>query len=153
MRKAHQVLAGILAAMVVIQAMAIAYALAGLGHWIEEDGGVVSKAVFDAWEDDPPTWRGSGGFALHGIDGMMVIPLLTIIFFIVSLFAAKQVQGAAQRASILFGMVALQVFLGLALHGVVLLAPLHALNGFGIFAMAIVTVRKASAPAPESVAV
>jgi hypothetical protein len=150
MRKAHQILAGLLAAMVVVQAMAIAYALAGLGHWLEKDGGVVNKAVLDSWDDKAPTWRGSGGFALHGIDGTMIIPLITIIFFIVSLFAAKQVQGAASRAGILFGMVALQVFLGISLHDVVVLAPLHALNAFGIFAMAIVTVRKAGAPAGSS---
>jgi hypothetical protein len=148
MRKAHQILAIVLAAFVVIQAMAIAYALAGLGHWLEEDGGTINKAVLDSWDDNPPDWRGSGGFALHGIDGMMIIPLVTIVFLVVSLIAAKQVQGAAQRAGILFGMVALQVFLGLALHGVVLLAPLHALNGFGIFAMAIVTARKAGEAAP-----
>ena len=151
MRKAHQVLAGLLAAMVVVQAMAIAYALAGLGHWINEDGGEVNKAIFDSWEDNPPTWRGSGGFALHGIDGMMVIPLITIVFLVVSLLAAKQVQGAAQRAGILFVMVALQVFLGLSSHDVVALAPLHALNGFGIFAMAILTMRKAGEAAPAAV--
>ena len=62
-----------------------------------------------------------------------------------SLLANKQLPGAAKRGGILFGMVALQVFLGLTLHDVVVLAPLHALNGFGIFAMAIVTVRKAAA--------
>lgn len=147
MRKAHQILAGILAAMVVIQAMSIAYALAGLGYWIENDGGVVSKAVFDAWDEDPPTWQGSGGFGLHAVSGMTLIPLLAIVFLVVSLFAAKQVQGAAQRASILFGMVLVQVFLGIFSHEAVLLAPLHALNGFGIFAMAIVAVRKAAEPA------
>jgi len=155
MRKAHQILAGLLAAMVVVQAMAIAYAIAGLGHWIEKDGGMVNKAVFDSWDDNPPTWRGSGGFALHGIDGMMIIPLITIVFLIVSLLAAKQVEGAAKRAGILFGMVALQIFLGLSSHDVVALAPLHALNGLGIFVMALVTARKASvAAAPtETVAV
>ena len=116
-----------------------------------EDGGEVNKAIFDSWEDNPPTWRGSGGFALHGIDGMMVIPLITIVFLVVSLLAAKQVQGAAQRAGILFVMVALQVFLGLSSHDVVALAPLHALNGFGIFAMAILTMRKAGEAAPAAV--
>ena len=151
MRKAHQVLAGILAAFVVIQAMAIAYALAGLGHWIDKDGGMVNKAVIDSWDKHPPKWRGSGGFALHGIDGTLFIPVLTIIFLIVSLFAAKQVQGAAARAGILFGMVAVQVVLGIALHDVVVLAPLHALNAFGIFAMAVVTVRKAGEPATVAV--
>lgn len=144
MRKAHQILAGLLAAFVVVQAMAIAYAFAGLGHWIDKDGGVVNHAVFKDWDKHPPKWRGSGGFALHGIDGMMIIPLVTIVFLIVSLLAAKQVAGAAQRAAILFVMVALQIFLGLSAHDVVVLAPLHALNAFGIFAMAVLTVRRAS---------
>lgn len=154
MRKAHQILAGLLAAMVVVQAMAIAYAFAGLGHWIDKDGGVVNHAVFKSWDDNPPTWRGSGGFALHGIDGMMIIPLITIVFLIVSLLANKRVPGAAKRAGILFVMVALQIFLGISAHDVVVLAPLHALNAFGIFAMAAVTVRKAAeAPVAEPVAV
>jgi hypothetical protein len=148
MRKAHQILAGILAAEVVIQAMAIAFALAGLGHWLEEDGGQVNKAVLDSWEDNPPDWTGAIGFPIHGMNGMMLIPLIAILLLVVSLFANKTVPGAAGRGAILFGMVALQVVLGLSLHDVVALAPLHALNGFGIFAMAIVTVRKASAAAP-----
>lgn len=148
MRKAHQILAYVLAAMVVVQAMAIAYALAGLGHWIDKDGGMINKAVFDAWENNPPTWRGSGGFALHGIDGQMVIPLLSLILLVVSLLAAKEVPGAGKRGGILFGLVVLQVVLGMALHGVVLLAPLHALNAFGIFAMAYVTGKKAGVAEP-----
>jgi hypothetical protein len=154
MRKAHQILAGVLAAEVVIQIMAIAYALAGLGHWLEEDGGMVNKAVLDSWEDNPPDWQGSGGFALHGINGMMIIPVIAIVFLIVSLLANRQLPGAAKRGGILFGMVVLQVFLGLSLHDVVLLAPLHALNGLGILAMAGITARKASiATTPEPVVV
>jgi hypothetical protein len=141
MRKAHQVLAGLLAAEVVIQAMAIAYALAGLGHWID-DGHTLTKQLID---DEDLHFQGVGGFAIHGMNGMMIIPLIAIVFLLVSLLANKQLPGAAQRGGILFGMVALQVFLGLTLHDVVVLAPLHALNGFGIFAMAIVTVRKAAA--------
>jgi len=144
MRKAHQVLAGLLAAMVVVQAMAIAYAMAGLGHWVDEDGGVLNKKVLDSWDKHPPSWRGSGGFALHGIDGVMIIPVVTIVFLVVSLLAAKQVAGAGRRAAVLFAMVALQVVLGLSASSVVVLAPLHALNGMGIFAMAIFTVRKAA---------
>jgi hypothetical protein len=148
MRKAHQILAGILAAEVVIQAMAIAFALAGLGHWINEDGGQLNKAVIDSWDDNPPDWTGSIGFPIHGMNGMMLIPLIAIVLLVVSLLANKTVPGAAQRGGILFAMVALQVFLGLSSHEVVALAPLHALHGFGIFAMSILTVRKAGEAAP-----
>jgi hypothetical protein len=154
MRKAHQVLAGILAIFVVIQAMAIAYALAGLGKWID-DGHSVDKAYVEAVQDGEKGFQGSGGFAVHAIDGYMIIPALAIILLIVSLLANKKLPGAAVRGAILFGMVALQYVLGVALHDVVLLAPLHALNGFGIFAMAILAARKAAeaAPAPATVTV
>jgi hypothetical protein len=151
MRKAHQILAGILAAEVVIQAMAIAYAIAGVFHWIDKEGGVLNSTIFNSWEDEHPTFRGSGGYGLHAINGGMLIPLIAIALLVVSILAAKQVDGAAKRGGILFGLVALQWILGNFAHDAVVLAPLHALNGFGIFAMAIVTVRKASAPAPATV--
>ncbi|HUR12898.1 MAG TPA: hypothetical protein VM097_00245 [Mycobacteriales bacterium] len=142
MRKAHQVLAYLLAAEVVIQAMAIAYALAGLGYWVMEEGGVLTKQLID---DEDLTFQGVGGFAIHGMNGMMIIPLLGIVFLVVSLLANKQVPGAAKRGGIIFGLLALQVFLGLTSHSAVLLAPLHALNGFGIFTMCVVAARKAAA--------
>lgn len=132
MRRAYQVLAGLLAAEVVVQAMAIAYALAGLGHWVEDDGGVLNKAVLD--NDKDLHFRGVGGFIVHGINGQMVIPLIVVALLVVSFFV--KTQGAVRRAAILFGMVALQVALGMTAHTAPLLAPLHALNGFGIFVMA-----------------
>jgi hypothetical protein len=141
MRKAHQILAYLLAAEVVVQAMAIAYALAGLGHWID-DGNTLTKQLID---DEDLHFQGVGGFAIHGMNGMMIIPLIAIIFLIVSLVANGQLPGAAKRGGILFGMVALQVFLGLTLHDVVVLAPLHALNGLGILFMAVHTGKQAAA--------
>ena len=150
MRKAHQITAGLLALMVVVQAAAIAYALFGLGKWIEDDGGVLNKQVLDS--DEKLGFRGEGGFALHGIDGMMIIPLITIVMLVIALLANKQVPGAAKRGGILFLMVAIQVALGLGGHSVVVLGPLHAINGFGIFAMAAVTARKAGEAAPAAVA-
>ena len=147
MRKAHQILAGLLAVMVVVQAMAIAYALAGLGKWVD-DGHTLNKAVKESIEDGDTGFQGTGGFAIHAINGYMIIPALAIILLVVSFFAAKSVDGAVKRGSILFVMVAVQYALGAALHDVVVLAPLHALNGFGIFAMAVVTARKAGEAAP-----
>ncbi len=138
MRSVYRVLAYLLAAEVLIQAMAIAYALAGLGKWVADDGGVLNKAALDS---DSLSFTGVGGFAVHGINGMMVIPLLALVLLVVSFFA--KVPGGSRRAAILFGMVVVQVALGLGLHGVVWLAPLHVLNGFGILAMGIVAGRAA----------
>ena len=56
MRNVYRVLAYLLAIEVVVQAMAIAYGIAGLGNWVEDDGGVLNKAVFDS---DYPDFPGS----------------------------------------------------------------------------------------------
>lgn len=151
MRRAYQVLSALLAAEVVVQAMAIAYALAGLGKWVEDDGGVLTKSVLD---HESAHFRGAGGFALHGMNGMMVIPLLAVLLLVVSFFVKSQ--GAVRRALTLFVLVAVQVTLGLTLHNEPLLAPLHALNGFVLFVLAGLTAWRSRlaelAPAGESLA-
>jgi hypothetical protein len=149
MRNVYRVLAFLLAAEVVIQAMAIAYALAGLGKWVENDGGVLNKQVLDA--DDSLHFKGVGGFATHGINGMMIIPILVLLLLIVSFFA--KVPNGIRNAAILIGLVILQVILGLALHDVPYVAFLHVLNAFAILGLSIQTGRMASvAPTSERVA-
>lgn len=148
MRKTYQVLAYALAAEVVIQAMAIAYALFGLGKWVEDDGGVLNKQVLDA--DKGPEFTGSGGFALHGINGTMLIPILVLLLLIVSFFA--KVAGGVRLAGILVGMVVVQVVLGIASHSVPYLGPLHVLNAFGILVMAWRAAHLTAAAAPVPVA-
>lgn len=145
MRATYRVLAYLLAAEVVLQAMAIAYALAGLGKWVEDDGGVLNKQVLDSQSAHFP---GIGGFALHGTNGMMVIPVLALLLLIVSFFS--RVPGASRRAGILIGLVVLQVVLGMLLHGIPFVAVLHVLNAFGIAAMAFMAGRRAGVPASEA---
>lgn len=132
MRKTYQVLAYVLAAEVVIQAMAIAYALFGLGKWVEDDGGVLNKQILDA--DKGPEFTGVGGFAIHGINGTMLIPVLVLLLLIVSFFA--KVAGGVRRAAVLVGLVVLQVVLGMAGHSIPYLGPLHVLNAFAILVLA-----------------
>lgn len=132
MRNVYRVLAFVIAAEVVIQAMAIAYALAGLGYWVAEDGGVLNKAAMDS---DSLDFAGIGGFATHGINGMMVVPLLTLVLLIVSFFA--KVPGGVKRAAIILGLVVLQVTLGILSHSLPYAIMLHALNAFAIFSMAV----------------
>jgi hypothetical protein len=112
--------------------MAIAYAIAGLGHWVDEDGGVLNKQVLDSDSVDFP---GVGGFATHGINGMMIIPLLVLLLLIVSFFA--KVPGGVQKAAILFGLVVLQVFLGIFSHSIPFVIVLHVLNAFAILGFAL----------------
>ncbi len=132
MRNVYRALAFLLAIEVVVQAMAIAYAIAGLGKWVEDDGGVLNKQVLDS---DSPDFQGVGGFATHGINGMMIIPLLVILLLIVSFFA--KVPGGVQKAAILVGLVVLQVFLGIFSHEIPFVIVLHVLNAFAILGIAI----------------
>jgi hypothetical protein len=134
MRAVYRVLAFLLAAEVLVQGMAIAYGIAGLGKWVEDDGGVLNKALLD---ENSPHFRGAGGFAIHGINGTMIIPIVVLLVLIVSFFA--KVPGGSKRAGILVGMVVLQVFLGILSHSIPYAILLHVLNAFGIFLMAAYT--------------
>jgi hypothetical protein len=139
MSKTYRVLAYIIAAEVVVQAMAIAFAISGLGHWVN-DGNELTKQVI---ESDDADFGGIVGFMIHGMNGMMIIPLLGLSLLVVSFFA--KVPGGTRRAAIVLGLIVLQVVLGLASHAASGLAPLHALNAFGILVMAGTAARAATA--------
>jgi heme A synthase len=134
MRTTFRVLMYLLAVEVLVQGMAIAYALAGLGHWIDKDGGVANKALFD---ESNPKFTGVGGFMIHGLNGTMIIPILVLLLLIISFFA--KVPGGSKRAGLLFGLVILQVFLGIFSHEVPFVILLHVLNAFAIFSIAAIT--------------
>jgi hypothetical protein len=141
MRNVYRVLAYLLAVEVLVQAMATAYAIAGLGKWVEDDGGVLNKQVLDS---DSPDFPGVGGFATHGLNGMMIIPILVLLLLIVSFFA--KVPGGVRKAAIVFGLVILQVVLGITSHSIPFVIVLHVLNAFAILGVAIMAGRSASAP-------
>lgn len=142
MRSVYRVLAFLIALEVLVQGMAIAYALAAMGHWVDKGGGTVDKALFD---NDNADFPGIGGFATHGINGTMIIPILVLLFLIVSFFA--KVPGGVRRALVIFGLIVLQVFLGIFSHDVPWLITLHVLNAFGIFMVALMAGRSASVAA------
>jgi hypothetical protein len=131
MRTVFRVLITLVAVEVLVQGMAIAYALAGLGHWIDKDGGVANKALFDS---DNPDFPGVGGFMIHGLNGTLIIPVLVLLTLIVSFFA--KVPGGSKTAGIIVGLVILQVFLGIFSHEVPYVILLHVLNAFVIFSVA-----------------
>ncbi len=135
MRTAYRVLAYLLAAEVVIQAAAIAYAMFGLGAWIES-GGVMDKAAVESESSD---FAGVGGFMLHGINGEMIVPLLALILLIVSFFTG--VKGAAKWAGIVVGVVVLQILLGVFGHGIPALGILHGLGALALFVVAVIAAR------------
>lgn len=141
MRRTYQVLAYVLVAEVVIQAMMVAIALAGVGKWID-DGHTLNKAV----EDSHPNFAGAIGFPIHAINGEMLIPLLALLLLVVSFFA--KLPGGSRRAGILIGLIVVQVFLGIVLQDVPYVALLHVLNAFAILVVAYMAGRRASVRNP-----
>jgi Family of unknown function (DUF6220) len=133
MRKVYRILGYVIAAEVVIQAMAIVYGVAGLGKWVE-NGGVFDKAVL---ESQSSPFSEAVGFAIHGINGMMIIPVLALLLFISSFFA--KVPGAVKWGGIVLLLVAIQATLGLSADAVPALGALHGLNALALFSAAFYT--------------
>jgi hypothetical protein len=142
MRNVYRVLAYLLAIEVVIQAMAIAYGIAGVAHWVEEDGGVLNKQVFDS---DDPDFTGIGGFITHGINGTMIIPIIVILLLIVSFFA--KVPGGVRWALYVFGLVVLQFMLAFVAFSVPVIGALHGINAIVLLGVAGYASRRVGRPA------
>jgi hypothetical protein len=131
-RNAYKILAYVLAAEIVVQAVAVVYAVSGLFVWIDSDGGTLDKA---AMESDDIAFTGVGGFALHAINGMMVIPVIALALLVVAFFA--KVPRGVPVAGILLALVVLQVLLGLGGHSVPFVGALHGLVALVVFAGAL----------------
>lgn len=150
MRKAYRILADVIAVAVVVQAMAIVWAVAGLFHWIDSGGGTLDHAVLKKWEDNPPDFQGSLGFAIHGILGGMVIPVVALAFLIVAFFA--HVPGGVKLAAVVAVSVIVQVVAGSAGDDAPWLGLVHGLNAFVLFSAAIAAARAAHPTAQTAIA-
>ena len=130
MKATYRVLAMLVAAGVVLQAMFIA-----LGWFTAlkdlDDGLVIDK-----------NYEGNIGHTLHGQIGMMVIPLLAIALLIVSFFA--HLAGGVKWAAIVFGLVVLQIFLAFLSFAVPAVGALHGLNAIALLAVAAFAGRRAA---------
>lgn len=147
MKNVYRTFAFVIAAEVAIQAAAIAFAFFGLGIWVNNDGGVLDKAVMES----EPDFTGAIGFAIHGINGMMLIPLIALLFLIVSFFA--KIPGGIKWAAFVFLAVIVQVALGLFGHEVAVLGMFHGLNALLLFSLAVmagIRVSKATAEVPSA---
>jgi hypothetical protein len=132
--KVYRALAYLMALEVVIQAAAIAIAMFGLGSYID-DGHSIDKKAFN--DDEHPDFTGVFGFGLHGANGSMYIPLLAIVFVITAVVTRRSIDSGVKWSAIVFGLVVVQVVLGYASHAVTWLGPLHAINAFALFMVAL----------------
>jgi hypothetical protein len=150
MKRTYQVLAFLIAFEVVVQASAIAWAFFGFGNWID-DGNVFNKEVLDC-EDCGWNFTAERGFMIHGLNGFMIIPLISLIFLIVSFFA--KVPGGVKWAFAVFVIVIIQSQLlpGLARDVSSAFGALHGLNAMVLFAVAVMAgkrVNTATVATPE----
>ena len=141
MRKAYRILADAIAVCVALQAMFIVFAVAGLFHWINDEGGSVDAAVVDSWEDDHPTFQGAIGVPLHAMVGMYLIPLLAIALLVIAFFVS--IEGGVKWAAIIVGSVIVQVAAGLSAEGAPWIGLIHGLNAFVLFSSGIMAARAA----------
>lgn len=146
MRTAYRTLAYLVAAGVVVQAMSMVFAVAGLGKWVD-GGGVFDKALMESEQSPFPE---AVGFMIHGLNGSIVIPGLALLLLVCSFFA--KLPGAVKWAGLVLLLVAVQVNLGFAGHGIPALGALHGLNALLLLAAAVHTARRQRAlggPAAE----
>jgi hypothetical protein len=150
-KKTFRILNYVIAAEVVIQAAMIAWAVFAEAKYID-DGGVVNK---DLIEDDSTPFDGVWGFAVHGINGTLLIPLLGLVLLVVAFFA--KIPGGVKWAAILFGLIIVQAFvLPILASGAPIVGMLHGANALAILALAIMGGKKgaeaSAAPAAPATA-
>ena len=132
MNRMYAGLAWTIAAAVVVQASAIAFAFGGVLNHVSE-GGVVDKALL---ESGGAGGSGELGFWIHGIVGAGVIPLLAVSLLVVSFFT--RAKGARLRAAIVLGLVVLQVTLGFSITDMPYLGLIHGANALAVVVSAVV---------------
>jgi hypothetical protein len=142
-RQTYRVLAGLIALGVVVQAAAIAFG------WFTAISDVDNGLVIDK------NYEGNAGHALHGIVGFYVMPVLGLIFLIVSFVAAKAVPRGRTWAAIVFVAILVQVALAFLAFGLPAIGALHGLNALVVFGAAVRAVMltrvRAGVPAGEQV--
>jgi hypothetical protein len=145
MRKTYRIVAMLVAVEVVVQAAAMAWALFGLGKWID-DGNILNKTMLEC-RDCPWNFTEERGFMIHGLNGFLIIPVLGLLLLIVSFLTRDKM--LIRWAGITFALILIQSQLlpGLG-REIPIFGALHGLNALLLFTTAIVTWRKAKAPAP-----
>ena len=131
MRGAYRALAGLIALGVLVQAAAVAGGWFGTINEVD-DGATITE-----------DYEGNLGHAVHGINGMMIMPLLGLFLFVLSFFA-KSIPGAVKLAGFTFLAIVVQVVLAFIAFGVPAIGILHGVNAFVIFGLALMCVQRAT---------
>lgn len=133
MKQIYRALAYLIAAGVVVQAAAIAYAVFGMFEWVAA-GGTIDKALI---ESDNPQIGGIAGFNLHQLVGVTILPLLALLFLISSFVA--RVPGGIKWALIVLAATLAQSLLGIYAHHSSAVGWLHGAMALIMFTCAVVS--------------
>jgi hypothetical protein len=137
----YRVLAYLVALEVMVQAAVMVWGVAGLGIWVDE-GGVLDKQTFeDAFDSGEAPFDEFAGLMIHGMNGMMIIPVIALLLLVASFFA-KVPRGIVYALGVV-GLVALQIFLGLFGHEISALGALHGVNALILFTVALMAGNRA----------
>jgi hypothetical protein len=138
MRGVFRVLALLIPVLVAVQAAAVAVNAFGMFQWVDEGQSITKSVLEGDWE-----WTGAWGAVLHGIVGMMVIPLIALLLLVVSFFA--KVPGGVVAALLVLLDTVVQVVLAFVAFGAPEIGALHGLNAFLLFGLAMMAAQKAKA--------
>ena len=135
MRTTYLWLARLIALAVVVQAMSITFAVAGLFNWIGSKGGVVDESVYKGWQSGMrPPFPEAVGHLIHLRAGEQVIPVIALLLLIVAFFA--KVPKGVPIAGVILVLVLLQTWSGLEGHNMPYLGLWHGFGAFMIFGAA-----------------
>jgi hypothetical protein len=146
MKNVYRALAYLIAALVVVQAGAIAYGVFGLFSWVE-GGGTLDQAALQAEDSDV---GGGLGFLLHITIGYFVVPVVALLLLILSFFA--KVPGGIRWALFLFLTVVVQTLLAGFAHALAGVGWLHGMVALVLFGMAVTAGIRTGRSVQETVA-
>ena len=132
MKQVYRVLAFLIAAGVILQAAAIAYAVFAMFEWVGA-GGTIDKSLI---ESESPQIGGITGFNLHQLFGVTILPLLALLLLISSFFA--KIPGGIRWGFIVFAVTVAQSLLGIYAHHTAQVGWLHGGMALVLFVSAVV---------------
>jgi hypothetical protein len=119
MKQVYRALAFLIAAGVILQAAAIAYAVFAMFEWVGA-GGTIDKSLI---ESESPQIGGITGFNLHQLFGVTILPLLALLLLVSSFFA--RIPGGVRWGFIVFAVTVAQSLLGIYAHHTARVGWLH----------------------------
>jgi len=129
MRSTYRAIAGLIALGVLVQAAAIGFGWFDVINKVDE-----GSLVLDS------DYEGNAGHTIHGMNGMMVMPLLGLLLLVTSFFT--KLPGASRWGGAVFAAIIVQIALAFVAFGAPVVGALHGMNALVVFTLAFLTARR-----------